>query len=91
LNASAQKAEAYLRVQRHVYPKQKYGIPKASQEAQLWPCLRKRKVAAKGTAFRKVIVKSMNEANEVEVITSAQEPLLASEQDFLQEPLSSRL
>jgi hypothetical protein len=25
------------------------------------------------------------------VITSAQEPLLASEQDFLQEPLSSRL
>ncbi|XP_047394204.1 developmental pluripotency-associated protein 2-like [Sciurus carolinensis] len=80
LSTDGQKTEIYLRLQKHAYPEQKYDISETFQEASLRPCSRKCKEVADATGLEKGHnkVKKEDEANIVEVITSAQESMLAS-------------
>uniref|UniRef100_A0A8C2VCF8 Developmental pluripotency associated 2 n=2 Tax=Chinchilla lanigera TaxID=34839 RepID=A0A8C2VCF8_CHILA len=80
LSTDGQKIEVYLRLQRHVYPQQECDVPGTSREAKLHCTLRKRRTGSR----KKSLVTSLDatlkeeEAGVVEVVTSAQESMLAS-------------
>ncbi|XP_046956399.1 developmental pluripotency-associated protein 2 [Lynx rufus] len=80
LSTDGRKIDVYLRLQKHAYSEINENIPKISAEAQLQSCSTKCKMATKRARIRKRCKKSEREEgiNIVEVITSAQEGMLAA-------------
>ncbi|XP_039100899.1 developmental pluripotency-associated protein 2-like [Hyaena hyaena] len=80
LSTDGRKIDVYLRLQKHAYSEINENIPKISPEAKLQPCSTTCKMAAKTARIRKSCKKAKREEgiNIVEVITSAQEGMLAA-------------
>lgn len=80
LSTDGRKIEVYLRLQKHAYPEINQSIPETSPEAKLQSCSRKGKMVAKKARLWKSCKKSEREEgiNTVEVVTSAQEGMLAA-------------
>ncbi|XP_008055341.1 developmental pluripotency-associated protein 2 [Carlito syrichta] len=80
LSTDGKKTDVYLRLQRHAYPEQKHDIPATSQEAKLQPYSREHKSLTKRARRRKSckLNESALENITVEVVTSAQEAMLAA-------------
>jgi hypothetical protein len=76
LSTDGQKIEVYMRLQKHAYPEQKYDTPQTALEARLHPGTRKCKRIQLQKTRRET--SKRKETNTVEVITSAQESMLAS-------------
>ncbi|XP_012368740.1 developmental pluripotency-associated protein 2 [Octodon degus] len=81
LSTDGQKIEVYLRLQKHAYPQQECEVPGTSKEAKLQRSFRKRRARTKRM---KDLVEGLErslkeeEANVVEVVTSAQASMLAA-------------
>ncbi|EFB20156.1 hypothetical protein PANDA_017955, partial [Ailuropoda melanoleuca] len=80
LSTDGRKIEVYLRLQKHAYPEKNQNIPETSLEAKLQSCSRKGKMVAKKAKLWKSCKKREREeeSNTVEVVTSAQEGMLAA-------------
>ncbi|XP_021548358.1 developmental pluripotency-associated protein 2 [Neomonachus schauinslandi] len=80
LSTDGRKIEVYLRLQKHAYPEINQNIPETSPEAKLQSCSRKGKMLTKKAKLWKSCKKSEREEgiNTVEVVTSAQEGMLAA-------------
>ncbi|XP_037658538.1 developmental pluripotency-associated protein 2-like [Choloepus didactylus] len=80
LSTDGPKIDVYLRLQQHAYPEQKQDIPDTPEEAKLQLCSKKCKVMPKTAKDQKSCKRREREemTNRVEVITSAQEAILAS-------------
>ncbi|XP_014647678.1 PREDICTED: developmental pluripotency-associated protein 2 [Ceratotherium simum simum] len=79
LSTDGEKIEVYLRLQEHAYSEKKQNVPETSQEARLQSCSRKCKMETKRARVRKSKKSEREEGtNTVEVITSAQEAMLAA-------------
>ncbi|XP_053461003.1 developmental pluripotency-associated protein 2-like isoform X2 [Nycticebus coucang] len=80
LSTDGKKTEVFLRLQEHAFPEQKCEIPETPKEARLHSCSRKFKAETKRASPQeksKMSVKT-EEMDRVEVITSAQESVVAS-------------
>ncbi|XP_032322029.1 developmental pluripotency-associated protein 2 isoform X1 [Camelus ferus] len=79
LSTDGKKVEVYLRLQKHAYPGKNQYVPQSSQEARLQSCSRKHKMVTKRASTGKSKRSEREEGtNVVEVITSAQEAMLAA-------------
>ncbi|XP_058546573.1 developmental pluripotency-associated protein 2-like [Neofelis nebulosa] len=79
LSTDGRKIDVYLRLQKHAYSEINENIPKISPEAKLQSCSTKCKMATKRARIRKRKKSEREEGiNIVEVITSAQEGMLAA-------------
>ncbi|XP_001501663.2 developmental pluripotency-associated protein 2 [Equus caballus] len=80
LSTDGDKIEVYLRLQEHAYSEQKQNVPETPQEAKLQSCSGKCKMVTKRARVPKRCKKPEREegTNIVEVITSAQEAMLAA-------------
>ncbi|XP_062969195.1 developmental pluripotency-associated protein 2 [Cynocephalus volans] len=78
LSTDGEKTQVYLRLQRHAYQEQEHAIPATPQEAKL--CSRKCKAVTKRAKLQKSheMSEREEETNIVEVVTPAQEAMLAS-------------
>ncbi|XP_007944768.1 developmental pluripotency-associated protein 2 [Orycteropus afer afer] len=78
LSTDGQKVDVYLRLQKHAYPDQKQDIPNTPKEAKLQSCLKKRKTKKAKLQESSKTTETEEVTNIVEVISSAQEAMLAS-------------
>ncbi|XP_012928792.1 developmental pluripotency-associated protein 2 isoform X2 [Heterocephalus glaber] len=78
LSTDGQKIEVYLRLQRHAYPQQQCDIPGTLEETKVQLNFKKGKTGRKRRVNPLDRRKKEEEANVVEVVSSAQESMLAS-------------
>uniref|UniRef100_A0A2K6TU08 SAP domain-containing protein n=1 Tax=Saimiri boliviensis boliviensis TaxID=39432 RepID=A0A2K6TU08_SAIBB len=79
LNTKGKKTELYRRLRGHAYPEQEQDMPEMLQETRAQPCSRKRKAVTKTARLQKSFeTDERAEENTAEVITPAQEAMLAS-------------
>ncbi|XP_074260506.1 developmental pluripotency-associated protein 2 isoform X3 [Saimiri boliviensis] len=80
LNTKGKKIELYLRLHGHAYPEQQQDMPETLRETRVQRCSRKSKAVTKTARLQESF--EMNEraeeTNTIEVITSAQEAMMAS-------------
>uniref|UniRef100_A0A2K6SHA2 SAP domain-containing protein n=1 Tax=Saimiri boliviensis boliviensis TaxID=39432 RepID=A0A2K6SHA2_SAIBB len=80
LNTKGKKIELYLRPHGHAYPEQQQDMPETLRETRVQRCSRKSKAVTKTARLQKSFEmnEGAEETNTVEVITLAQEAMMAS-------------